>query len=154
MLKQVALENKKLKLGKVKFFDHRKNNFGIIVGISDGVECHVSPVNVLTPPINDNDVVVYELDKGRDGRFKASNVSKNIPVFIFNKDTQSNSYAYPLFTEHLVREITLTKKLDTGFINIGAKYSSPSSWGDYFGERAPPISEQSEPPLLGMDLMM
>jgi hypothetical protein len=25
---------------------------------------------------------------------------------------------------------------------------------DYFGERAPPISEQSEPPLLGMDLMM
>jgi len=33
-------------------------------------------------------------------------------------------------------------------------YKNASALNDYFGECAPPISEQSEPPLLGMDLMM
>jgi len=36
----------------------------------------------------------------------------------------------------------------------GLGYSDKSGPYDYFGECAPPISEQSEPPLLGMDLMM
>ena len=119
---------KKLKLGKVKFYDHKVNNFGIIVGSSDGVECHVSPSNILTPPINDDDIVVYEAIKNRDGRFRASNVSKNIPVFIFNRETGSNSYAYPLFDDQLEKEITLTFKAETGFTFLNANYYRASSW--------------------------
>lgn len=119
---------KKLKLGKVKFYDHKVNNFGIIVGSSDGVECHVSPSNILTPPINDDDIVVYEAIKNRDGRFRASNVSKHIPVFIFNRETGSNSYAYPLFDDQLEKEITLTFKADTGFTFLNANYNRASSW--------------------------
>jgi len=118
----------KLKLGKVKFYDHKVNNFGIIVGSSDGVECHVSPSNILTPPINDDDIVVYEAIKNRDGRFRASNVSKNIPVFIFNRETGSNSYAYPLFDDQLEKEITLTFKADTGFTFLNANYYRALSW--------------------------
>ena len=119
---------KKLKLGKVKFFDHKVNNFGIIVGLSDGVECHVSPANILTPTINDDDIVVYEAIKNKDGRFKAANVSKNIPVFLFNKENSSNSYAYPLFDDQLEKEITLTSKEKTGFTFLNAKYYRVSSW--------------------------
>jgi RecQ family ATP-dependent DNA helicase len=119
---------KKLKLGKVKFYDHKVNNFGIIVGSSDGVECHVSPSNILTPPINDDDIVVYEAIKNRDGRFRASNVSKNIPVFIFNRETGSNSYAYPLFDDQLEKEIILTFKAETGFTFLNANYYRASSW--------------------------
>lgn len=129
--KPVAKSNnafKKLKLGKVKFYDHKVNNFGIIVGSSDGVECHVSPSNILTPPINDDDIVVYEAIKNRDGRFRASNVSKNIPVFIFNRETGSNSYAYPLFDDQLEKEITLTFKAETGFTFLNANYYRASSW--------------------------
>jgi hypothetical protein len=33
-------------------------------------------------------------------------------------------------------------------------FSFLTNFDDYFGERAPPISEQSEPLLLGMDLML
>lgn len=110
------------KLGKVKFFDHHKNNFGIIVGIADGVESHVSPANVLSPQINDNDIVVYQEVKKRDGRCTALNVSKNIPVFIFNKDASSNSFTFPLLNEYLEKEITLTEKFVTGFTNVNAKF--------------------------------
>lgn len=125
---KISNATKKLNLGKVKFFDHRINNFGIIVGIVDGVECHVSSANVLNPPINDDDIVIYEAVKNRDSRFKAANVSKNIPVFIFNKESSSNSYAYPLFDDLLEKEITLTEKLETGFANVNAKYYQISSW--------------------------
>lgn len=119
---------KKLKLGKVKFFEHRTNNFGIIVGLVDGAECHVLPANILNPPINDNDIVEYEAVKNRDGRFRAANVSKYIPVYIFNKEFSSNSYTYPLFDDHLEKEITLTVKLETGFANVKAKYYRASGW--------------------------
>jgi ATP-dependent DNA helicase RecQ len=118
----------KLKFGKVKFFDHRVNNFGIIVDSKDGVECHVTPSNILTPPIHDEDIVVYEAIKNRDGRYRAANVSKNIPVFIFNSENGSNSYAYPLFEDQLEKEISLTFKADTGFALINAQYYRISSW--------------------------
>ncbi|UPK70964.1 UvrD-helicase domain-containing protein [Chitinophaga filiformis] len=119
---------KKIKLGKVKFFDHRVNNFGIIVGIDDAIECHVSPTNILTPPINDDDIVAYEPVLNRDGKYRAARVSKNIPVFIFNKESSQISYAYPLFDNHLEKEITLTGKYETGFATVRAKYYRASSW--------------------------
>lgn len=45
------------KLGKVKFFDHKVNNFGILITLIDQVESHVSSINIVTPPINDGDIV-------------------------------------------------------------------------------------------------
>lgn len=122
------IPSKEIRLGKVKFFDHQRNNFGIIIGLADGIECHVSPTNILTAPINDNDIVVYEPVQNRDGRYRGVNVSKNIPIFIFNKESSLNSYIYPLFNEHLDKEITLTDKLDTGFGYINAKYYGASNW--------------------------
>lgn len=117
-----------LKLGKVKFFDHNRKNFGIIVGLSDDIECYVSATNILTPPLNDNDIVVYNVIKNRDGRFKAANVSKNIPIFLFNKENSSNSHAYPLIDDQLEKEITLTSKQKTGFKFVTAKHYRASSW--------------------------
>lgn len=110
------------KIGKVKFYDHRKNNFGILINLIDGVECHITPNNVLTAPIYDDDVVIYDqVSNGKD-RFKAINVSNKIPIFIFNKLSSSMSFAYPLSKGHLEKEIALTGKYDTGFALITAKY--------------------------------
>ena len=60
---------------------------------------------------------------------------------------------YCLHCNKVVHELT---HLDnTALINYLTQPGNENICGnDYFGERAPPISEQSEPPLLGMDLMM
>jgi hypothetical protein len=117
-----------LNLGKVKFFDHKVNNFGIVVGVSDNIECHVSPINILTPIINDDDIVIYEPIKNHNGRFRAINVSRNIPVFIFNKDSSPKSFAFPLIENQLEKEINLTEKFETGFTFLNAKYYRTSIW--------------------------
>lgn len=117
----------KFKIGKVKFFDH-VNNFGIIIDLVDGIEYYVPSANVLTPPINNEYIVVYEALKSKDNRCRATNVSKNIPVFIFNKENTSNSCAYPLFDDQLEVEIALTIKAETGFTFLNAKYYKTHNW--------------------------
>ena len=116
-----------LKIGKVKFFDHKVNNFGFIVGLSDGVEYRVSPTNILTPPLNADEIVVYETIKNNEGKYSVANVSKNIPVFIFNNDSSKRSFAYPLIGNQLEKEIVLTGKYETGYATVTANYLA-SQW--------------------------
>jgi hypothetical protein len=125
VLPQLASLNKKL--GKVKFFDSKVNNFGILVSLNDSKECHVSPHNILTPPIIENDIVIYEERTNGKDKFKAINISKNIPVFIFNKESAKKSFAYPLLDNQLEKEIALTEKYETGFATVTAHFLA-SSW--------------------------
>ncbi|MCD8080340.1 MAG: DEAD/DEAH box helicase [Bacteroides sp.] len=120
-------QKRERKLGKVKFFDHRVNNFGIIISLSDHIESHVSPADIRTPPIHDDDMVLFDQVPNGFSRYKAFEVTHKIPVFIFNKENPERSFACPLVDGFSEREILLTGKYDTGFFTVTAK-SSVSGW--------------------------
>lgn len=119
----------KLKLGKVKFFDSTKG-FGYIHSFSDKKDCFIHASKLITPGIDEDDIVIFETvaSRKKPGELDAIKVSNKIPVFIFNSENGSNSYAYPLFEDQLEKEITLTFKADTGFIFLNANYYRALSW--------------------------
>ncbi|HUM50619.1 MAG TPA: UvrD-helicase domain-containing protein [Chitinophagales bacterium] len=119
ILQEPILSNN-IMLGKVKFFDYNVNNFGILTNITNGNECHISLDSVVISPLSDNEIVVYKESKSPNGRFKAFNVNKHIPVFIFNSETSGVSYAYPLLSNYIDKKIQLIRKEQTGFANVKA----------------------------------
>lgn len=114
--------NCNFKLGKIKFFDYKVNNFGIIIGLADKIEYYVSAFDVLAYPLKENDIVVFEAVKTRTRSLSAKNVSNNIPFFIFNKENLSTSYGYQLYDEQIDDEIKLSLKTETGFYFLNIKY--------------------------------
>lgn len=123
---QLTLLNKKL--GKVKFFDSTKG-FGYIHSFSDKKDCFIHVSKLITPGIDEDDIVIFETlaSRKKPGELDAIKVSNKIPVFILNKDSSTKSFAYPLLDSQLEKEIALTEKYDTGFATVTAHYSA-SSW--------------------------
>lgn len=118
----------KKKLGKVKFFDATKG-FGYLHSYDDKRDCFVHVSKLTTAGIGEDDIVIFETvdSRKKPGELDAIRVSKEIPVFIFNKEAASKSVAYPLSDNHLEKEIALTEKFETGFAIITARYWS-TSW--------------------------
>jgi RecQ family ATP-dependent DNA helicase len=123
---QFASINKKL--GKVKFFDSTKG-FGYVHSFIDNKDCFIHVSKLITSGIDEDDIVIFETvaSRKKPGELDAINVSNKIPVFIFNKDSSSKSFAYPLLDSQLEKEIALTEKYDTGFATVTAIYRA-SSW--------------------------
>ena len=125
---QTSKPSKYIKLGKVKFFDDIKG-FGYVYSFDDKKDCFVHITRVLSSSINDDDIVEFETvpSRKKPGELDAINVSKQISVFLFDKESASNSYAFPLLENHLGSIIQLTKKSDGGFRIITANESG-ASW--------------------------
>ncbi|MDX2278439.1 MAG: UvrD-helicase domain-containing protein [Saprospiraceae bacterium] len=123
---QMAQLNKKL--GKVKFFDSTKG-FGYVYSYTDNKDCFIHVSKLITSGIEEDDIVVFETvpSRKRPEELDAIKVSNKVPVFIFNKDSSSKSFAYPLLDNHFDKEIALTEKYETGFATLTA-YSRVSSW--------------------------
>lgn len=111
------------KLGKVKFFDKNKG-FGYLVNFIEKQDYFIQLSNLKTQPINEDDVLVYETAPSRrkSGELEAIKATNKIPVFIFNKDLISKSYAYALLNNELDNDIQLTDKFETGFYIVNAHY--------------------------------
>lgn len=118
----------KKKLGTVKFFDSTKG-FGYVYSYSDKKDCFIHVSKLLTPGIDENDIVIFETTDSRKkpGELDAIKVSNKIPVFIFNKESATRSFAFPLLNGSFEREIVLTEKFDDGFATATVRYMS-SSW--------------------------
>lgn len=123
---QLASINKKL--GKVKFFDSTKG-FGYVYSFDDSKDCFIHVSKLQTSDIDEDDIVIFETVGSikKPGELDAIKVSAKIPVFIFNKETASKSFVYPLLDNHLQKQIALTEKYETGFATIYA-YNSNSDW--------------------------
>jgi RecQ family ATP-dependent DNA helicase len=123
---QLASINKKL--GKVKFFDSTKG-FGYVHSFTDNKDCFIHVSKLITSGIDEDDIVIFETvaSRKKPGELDAIKVSNKIPVFIFNKDSSSKSFAYPLLDNQLEKEIALTEKYETGFATVTAHYRA-SSW--------------------------
>jgi RecQ family ATP-dependent DNA helicase len=123
---QLASINKKL--GKVKFFDSTKG-FGYVHSFTDNKDCFIHVSKLITSGIDEDDIVIFETvaSRKKPGELDAIKVSNKIPVFIFNKDSSSKSFAYPLLDNQLEKEIALTEKYETGFTTVTAHYRA-SSW--------------------------
>lgn len=104
------------KLGKVKFFDSIKG-FGYIYSFDDKKDCFIHISKLLTDRIGDDDIVVFETKPStiKPGELEAFNVSNKIPVFIFNKKSESKSFLLPLLENHSSKEIALTGKFENCF---------------------------------------
>jgi len=116
------------KLGKVKFFDLSKG-FGYLSSFDDKKDCYCYVSKILTPPITENDIVLFESveSKKKVGELDAIKISNKIPVFIVNKDESFQSSAVILLENHLSTAIRLTQKLVTGFA-IVTMIQRLSSW--------------------------
>jgi ATP-dependent DNA helicase RecQ len=125
----LKLSSKNKKLGKVKFFDQSKG-FGYVQSFSDKSDCFVHLSKLLTIGIEENDIVVFETiaSRKKPGELDAIEVSNEIPVFIFNKDLKTKSFAYSIIEDQLENEIALTEKYENGFVKVTAKYKI-SGWG-------------------------
>ncbi len=126
--RQPQLTSLNKKLGKVKFFDSTKG-FGYIHSFSDKKDCFIHVSKLITPGIDEDDIVIFETvdSRKKPGELDAIKVSNKIPVFILNKDSSTKSFAYPLLDGHLENEIALTEKYDIGFATVTAHYRA-SSW--------------------------
>ena len=125
---QLQLSTGNVKLGKVKFFDASKG-FGYVHSFDDRKDCFIHISKLLALDIDENDIVIFETipSKKIPGELDAIKVSNQIPVFIFNNEFESKSYAYPLLDNHLDNQIVLTNKLENGFATITA-ISISSNW--------------------------
>lgn len=123
---QLASINKRL--GKLKFFDSTKG-FGYVHSFTDNKDCFIHVSKLITSGIAHDDIVIFETvpSRKKPGELDAIKVSNKIPVFIFNKDSSSKSFAYPLLDNQLEKEISLTEKYETGFATVTAHYRA-SSW--------------------------
>jgi RecQ family ATP-dependent DNA helicase len=122
------LPNSKIKLGCVKFFDSKKG-FGYVYNYDDKKDCFIKASKLITTGIIDNDIVIFEttIFEKNPRDLNAIKVSKKIPVFIFNKEPSSKSFAFPLLHNHLEKEISLNEKYETGFATVIAN-SKSNSW--------------------------
>ena len=120
---------KKLKIGKVKFFDFTKG-FGYVFSFTDNKDCFIHVSKLITSGIDEDDIVIFETVASikKPGELDAIKVSNKIPVFIFNKETIRNSCAYPIIEDQIGKVITFTEKYEPGFATIHAKYFSSSMW--------------------------
>ena len=111
--------HRNIKLGKVKFFDSTKG-FGYVYSLDDKRDCFIHISKILTPPINENDIVVFQTIESRKkpGELDAIEISTRIPVFIINKESCTKSSAIVLLDNHLANEIQFTEKLEPGFCHI------------------------------------
>jgi len=123
---QLSLKNKKL--GKVKFFDTTKG-FGYVHSFDDKKDCFIHISKLITQDIEENDIVIFETvdSRKKKGELDAIKVTYQIPVFIFNNESESKSYVFPLLDNHIGNEIALTEKLENGFATITA-ISRASNW--------------------------
>ena len=126
--RQPQLASINRKLGKVKFFDSTKG-FGYLHSFDDNRDCFVHVSKLITSVIDDDDIVIFETveSKRKPGELDAIKVSNIIPVFIFNKESTSKSFVYPLLDNYLETKIALTGKYETGFATVTAHYLA-SSW--------------------------
>lgn len=122
------LSTRNKKLGKVKFFDASKG-FGYVHSYDDRKDCFIHVSKLLTPGISENDIVIFDTvpSKKKTGELDAIKVSNKIPIFIFNNEFESISYAYPLIGKQLEKQIGLSEKLENGFATITAN-SRSSNW--------------------------
>lgn len=118
----------KKKLGKIKFFDAIKG-FGYVYSFYDEKDCYIHISKLVTTNINSDDIVVFETipSKKKLGELDAIKVSTRIPMFIFNKETASKSFAYVLLDNLFEKHFELSEKFDTCF-TIGTAHYQPSSW--------------------------
>jgi RecQ family ATP-dependent DNA helicase len=126
--RQPKLAAKNKKLGKVKFFDSKKG-FGYVRSLMDNKDYFIHVSKLITSGIDEDDIVCFDTVASRNNpeELNAINVSNKIPVFIYNKDSSSRSFAYPLSISQLEKEIALTEKYETGFATVTAHYRV-SSW--------------------------
>ena len=100
-----------------------------------------------------------------DGLITLTNIPNGKQVIEFRYigyETRKDTFEFPLTTIDPIEIFLQSETDELDEIVISSTRSSRTikdiptriEFIDYFGERAPPISEQSEPPLLGMDLMM
>ncbi|MBK7387637.1 MAG: cold shock domain-containing protein [Bacteroidetes bacterium] len=110
-----------MKLGKVKFFDSIKG-FGYIHSFDDKKECFVHASKLITLGIDEDDIVLFESinSKKKPGELDAINVTNQIPVFIVNKESTTISQVFPLLPNYLEKEISLSRKHETGFAIVTA----------------------------------
>ena len=110
------------KLGKVKFFDSTKG-FGYIHSFSDKKDCYTNASYLLTTPINEDDIVIFETNNSikKPGDLEAIKVSYQIPVFIFNSEDDKKSFAIPLLENPFYKETELENKHETGFTTVNVK---------------------------------
>jgi len=116
---QMPAVSENLKLGKVKFFDSKKG-FGYLTSFDDKKDCFLHVSKILTPPITEDDIVLFESVNSRKkpGDLDALKISNKIPVFVLNKGASLKSSAIILLENHFSTEIQLTSKLETGFAII------------------------------------
>lgn len=127
-IKQHQKPSNIMKLGKVKFFDSSKG-FGYIYSFDDQKDCFIHVSKLQTDCIDEDDVVVFETipSRKKTGELDAIKVSNKIPVFVFNKESVSKSFAFPLLENHLTKEIALTDKFEDCFTTITAR-NRLSNW--------------------------
>lgn len=115
------------KIGKVKFYDSKKG-FGYVYSFDDQKDCYMHVTKLKSSDIDKDDIVIFEtVDSRRPFEIDAINISNKIPLFIFNKDSSSKSFAYPLLENHLIKEIVLTELCQTGFAQVTA-HNQGSCW--------------------------
>ncbi|PIQ28444.1 MAG: hypothetical protein COW63_14705 [Bacteroidetes bacterium CG18_big_fil_WC_8_21_14_2_50_41_14] len=126
--KPARLPSSSKKLGRVKVFETSKN-YGFVYSYDDHRDFHFKGSKLITPEIVYDDILTFETTASskKPGELDAIRVSNKIPVFIFNKESESKSFAYPLLSNQLEEAITLSEKYEIGFAMITAKYRS-SSW--------------------------
>ena len=116
------------KLGKVKFFAAAKG-FGYVNSPVDNKDCFVHASKLIAPGISEDDMVIFETTNSvrKPGELDAIWVSNKIPVFIFNKENASKSFAYFFLNKELNDEVALTEKYETGFAVVTA-ICTASKW--------------------------
>jgi ATP-dependent DNA helicase RecQ len=116
------------KLGVVKFFDPIKG-FGYVHSYSDKKDCFIHISKLSTKEIVDGDIVVFKTipSRKKPGELDAIAVSNKIFVFVFNKNSSTKSFAYPILDGKIENEIALNENYFTGFSVIAANLFV-SSW--------------------------
>ena len=114
-----------VKIGRIEFFDFNRG-FGYIHCSEDKRDYYINVSNVVTTDIVKNSVVIFQTipSKKKAGELEAIQVSNKIPIFIFNKEATSKSFAFPLVGDDLAIETLLTDKYEDGFVYVMALNSS------------------------------
>jgi RecQ family ATP-dependent DNA helicase len=116
------------KLGRIKFFDYKVNNFGMLSDLDTNLEFRIYHDNIVEGILNENDIVKY--NQSQSARPRLSNISNEIPIFIFNKDNNKNSYAFPIINNKLCveKESALINTRTKGFVIANVKQQA-NGWG-------------------------
>lgn len=125
--KQNIVPISKMKLGKFKNFNFERT-CGFIYSFNDNKDVFFHMSKIKGIEIVKDDILVFDTISSikKKGDFDAINISNQIPIFIFNKESVSNSFAFILLNSEIEIEIALTDKYEPGFSSVTIRYQVSS----------------------------